>query len=75
MVAGTTGEPIGLASHESVLRLVGGPAGTAEPGMVRQRLADTSVAIDGRIVDPVTVTSMLTSANGRMVFARSTADR
>ena len=53
VVAGTTGYRIGLARRESVLRLIGGPTGTVEPSIVRQRLLDTSVAVDGRIVDVV----------------------
>ena len=63
VVAGTTGYRIGLARRESVLRLIGGSAGTVEPSIVRHRLLDTSVAIDGRIVDVVRAGFL----NGRIV--------
>lgn len=55
VVAGTTGYRIGLARRESVLRMLGGsePGTRVASGPVTSRLLDTSVAIDGRIVDVV----------------------
>ena len=54
VVAGTVGYRIGLARRESVLRLIGsGDVHPAAPGPVTGRLLDTSVAVDGRIVDVV----------------------
>lgn len=53
VVAGTTGYRIGMARRESVLRLIGGSPAGAEQVTVSQRLLDTSVAVDGRILDVV----------------------
>ncbi|WP_336922486.1 PIN/TRAM domain-containing protein [Aquipuribacter sp. SD81] len=56
VVAGTVGYRLGLARREGVLRLVGSaPPGTAaaESGPTSARLLDTSVAVDGRVVDVV----------------------
>ena len=55
VAAGTVGYRLGLARRESVLRLIGSDASTAGPGPgpAASRLLDTSVAVDGRIVDVV----------------------
>lgn len=55
VVAATVGYRLGMARREAVLRLLGsgsGPTG-AEPVAALERLLDTSVAIDGRIIDVV----------------------
>ncbi|WP_380165246.1 PIN/TRAM domain-containing protein [Jannaschia sp. R86511] len=55
LAAGTVGYRLGLARREAVLRLIG--SGTdvpsAGPTVVVSRLLDTSVAVDGRVVDVV----------------------
>lgn len=54
VVAGTVGYRLGLARRESVLRLIGSDAdGAAVSAASTSRLLDTSVAVDGRIVDVV----------------------
>ncbi|MFC5381041.1 hypothetical protein [Aquipuribacter nitratireducens] len=68
VVTGTVGYRVGLARRESVLRLIGsespdGPG--AETVAPRARLLDTSVAIDGRILDVVRAGFV----HGRLVVA------
>jgi uncharacterized protein YacL len=55
VVAGTVGYRVGLARRESVMRLIGSdaPGTSAAEVAVPGRVLDTSVAVDGRILDVV----------------------